>query len=360
MGITIVQKSDLTVRKRNPRIALVLAGGAISGGGFKLGGLKAFDDFLVNRKTTDFDIYVGLSAGAFLAAPLASGVTPPEMLRSLEGSSEEFTQFGAFDFYQPNYPEFVERPIRYCSISPRSFPARSSISSRKSPALAESIAEPMREFVRAAVARATPPRCCVPIGQALLDGRPFPFPLDYLPSGLFDNATIEHYLRDNLERRHMPNSFKALFQARKKELYIVAMNLDSAERVVFGHDEDSSLSISESVQASTALPGLLPAGAHPRHRLRRRRRAPHREHRRRDRPRRRPGHLLQPVPSVLEPRRPEVRSAEGRLRRRGRAARRPRHADHPESGAADAAALAPAARPPAVSGRSRTSRATSS
>jgi hypothetical protein len=33
MGITIVQKSDLTVRKRNPRIALVLAGGAISGGG---------------------------------------------------------------------------------------------------------------------------------------------------------------------------------------------------------------------------------------------------------------------------------------------------------------------------------------
>jgi predicted acylesterase/phospholipase RssA len=54
----------------------------------------------------------------------------------------------------------------------------------------------------------------------------------------------------------MPNSFKALYQARKRELYIVAMNLDSAERVVFGHDEDSSLTISESVQASTALPGF--------------------------------------------------------------------------------------------------------
>jgi predicted acylesterase/phospholipase RssA len=255
MGITIVQKSDLTVRKRNPRIALVLAGGAISGGGFKLGGLKAFDDFLVNRKTTDFDIYVGLSAGAFLAAPLASGVTPPEMLRSLEGSSEEFTQFGAFDFYQPNYPEFVERPIRYILDLAAFIPGSILDLVAKSPALAETIAEPMREFVRqpslehaADVLR--------PIGQALLNGRPFPFPLDYLPSGLFDNVTIEHYLRDNLERRHMPNSFKALFQARKKELYIVAMNLDSAERVVFGHDEDSSLSISESVQASTALPGF--------------------------------------------------------------------------------------------------------
>ena len=113
MGITIVQKSDLTVRKRNPRVALVLAGGAISGGGFKLGGLKAFDDFLVNRKTTDFDMYVGLSAGAFLGAPLASGVTPPVMMRSLEGSSTEFTQFGLLDFYQPNYHEFLEKPLRY-------------------------------------------------------------------------------------------------------------------------------------------------------------------------------------------------------------------------------------------------------
>ncbi len=63
MGLTIVQKSDLTARKRNPRVALVLAGGAVTGGAYKLGGLKALDDFLVNRKTTDFDIYVGLSAG---------------------------------------------------------------------------------------------------------------------------------------------------------------------------------------------------------------------------------------------------------------------------------------------------------
>jgi NTE family protein len=34
------------------------------------------------------------------------------------------------------------------------------------------------------------------------------------------------------------------------------MNLDTAERVVFGHDEDTSLSISEAVRASTALPGF--------------------------------------------------------------------------------------------------------
>ena len=99
MGLTIVHKSDLTTRKKNPRIALVLAGGAVTGGAYKLGGLKALDDFLVNRKTTDFDIYVGLSAGSVLAAPLAGGVSPAEMLRSLEGVSEEFTELRAKDFY---------------------------------------------------------------------------------------------------------------------------------------------------------------------------------------------------------------------------------------------------------------------
>src|ERR1041385_6716176 len=54
----------------------------------------------------------------------------------------------------------------------------------------------------------------------------------------------------------MTNDFRVLYRLRQIELYIVAMNLDTAERVVFGHDEDSSVTISESVQASTALPGF--------------------------------------------------------------------------------------------------------
>ncbi len=49
---------------------MVLAGGAVSGAAFKIGGLKALDDYLVNRKLTEFDTYVGLSAGALLAVPL--------------------------------------------------------------------------------------------------------------------------------------------------------------------------------------------------------------------------------------------------------------------------------------------------
>ena len=69
MGLTLVRRGD-GPPKKDPKIALVLAGGAVSGGAFKVGGLKALDDFLVGRGVTDLDVYVGLSAGSLLAVPL--------------------------------------------------------------------------------------------------------------------------------------------------------------------------------------------------------------------------------------------------------------------------------------------------
>jgi len=95
-----------------------------------------------------------------------------------------------------------------------------------------------------------------PIGEALAKRRGFPSPLDYLPSGFFDNSSIERYLRDNFKRGRKSNDFRELHRQTKKELYIGAMNLDTAERVVFGYDEDTSVTVSEAVQASTALPGF--------------------------------------------------------------------------------------------------------
>lgn len=255
MGITIVQKSDLSVRKKNPKVALVLAGGAVTGGAFKLGGLKALDDVLVNRKTTEFDTYVGLSAGAFLAAPLAWGVTPAEMLRSLEGKSEEFTRLMPGDFYQLNTGEFLGRPLRYAFHLATYFPGVVYDLVNESPSLLRRLRRPIEglltrqagDHVREIVEL---------VGDTIARRRQFPFVLDYLPSGLFDNSRLECFLRENLERNEMSNDFRGLFQATKRELYISAMNLDTAERVVFGHDEDVSLTVSEAVQASTALPGF--------------------------------------------------------------------------------------------------------
>src|SRR6266704_5994796 len=255
MGLTIVHKSDLATRKKNPRVALVLAGGAVTGGTYKLGGLKALDDFLVNRKTTDFDIYVGLSAGAFLAAPLAGGVTPPEMLRSLDGTSEDFTYLSPLDFYNPNLTEFAHKPLEFLVDLITYVPNALYDFLAQTPELVRSLEAPLAQ-ARRRPSLANLIECVKPVIDAVGAAREFPFPLAYLPSGLFDNASLERYLRHNIDRRGMTNDFRVLYRLRQVELYIVAMNLDTAERVVFGHDEDTSLTISEAVQASTALPGF--------------------------------------------------------------------------------------------------------
>jgi NTE family protein len=255
MGITIVQKSDLSVRKKNPKIALVLAGGAVTGGGFKLGGLKALDDFLVNKKTVEFDTYVGLSAGAVLAAPLAAGVTPAEMVKSLDGKSAQFSRFRLIDFYSPNFSDLLTRPARYTLDVLWFVPGAIGEILRQLPSLARNLDEPLLK-VWQHPDLANLQALLAPIGAALGKRRNFPFPLDYLPAGLFDNSRIEAYLRRNFEAAAVPNDFRELYRRTKKELYIGSMNLDTAERVVFGHDEDTSVTISEAVQASTALPGF--------------------------------------------------------------------------------------------------------
>jgi predicted acylesterase/phospholipase RssA len=255
MGITIVQKSDLTTQQRNPKVALVLAGGAVTGGAFKLGGLKALDDFLVNRKTTEFDTYVGLSAGAVLAAPLAAGISPAEMIKSLEGKSNDITAFKALDFYSPNFREFIERPLDYALSVLLFLPGSIKDLVEGTPKLAGELRRELRKFVR----QPTPggvQRILTPIAETIWNRRSFPSLLDYLPSGLFDNSSIERYMRVNMKQAGMTNDFRRLHRRSGRELYISAMNLDTAERVVFGHDEDASITISEAVQASTALPGF--------------------------------------------------------------------------------------------------------
>src|SRR5512134_1589769 len=145
MGLTIVQKSDLSTRKRTGRIALVLAGGAVTGGAFKLGGLKALDDFLVNRKTTDFDTYVGLSAGAVLSAPLAAGVTPAEMIKSLEGKSEHFSRLNLLDFYNPNLSELFSQPARFAVDMITYLPGALGDLLAQTPALASALRDPIAD-----------------------------------------------------------------------------------------------------------------------------------------------------------------------------------------------------------------------
>jgi len=190
-----------------------------------------------------------------LAAPLAAGVSPAEMLKSLEGQSSQFSRFSVGDVYSPNLADFVTRPAQFAVDLLTYVPGTLSDVLRQMPDLARTVQKPLLDALRkpdlAAVLAAL-----APFAEVLARRRGFPSPLDYLPSGLFDNSSIERYLRENLERAEIPNDFRDLYRRTKRELYIGAMNLDTAERVIFGHDEDASVTVSQAVQASTALPGF--------------------------------------------------------------------------------------------------------
>src|SRR3712207_4355890 len=68
-------------RPRRSKTALVLGGGGFTGAVYEIGALRALDLLSVNRTVNQFDIYVGTSAGSFVASLAANGVTPEEMMR---------------------------------------------------------------------------------------------------------------------------------------------------------------------------------------------------------------------------------------------------------------------------------------
>jgi predicted acylesterase/phospholipase RssA len=253
MGLTLIRKSPAGVRVESPHIALVLAGGAVTGGAFKVGGLLALDDFLVDRKITDLDTYVGLSAGAFLAVTLAAGISPEEMVKVLDGSSRRFDQLRPLDFYRPNFSEFMGRPLSFAYAVASFVPGVLLDAVRGVPDLAGALLPALRSFA-ADPTYANAEHVVESWVDQLAPTRRLPALAELLPSGLFDNSGLERWLSRNLARIDLPNDFPGFHAARGRKLYLTACDLDSAERVVFGADERCDLSITEAVQASTALP----------------------------------------------------------------------------------------------------------
>ena len=197
MGLTLIRKGD-GVPKRNPKIALVLAGGAVSGGAFKVGGLKALDDFLVARRVVDFDMYIGLSAGAVLAVPLAAGIPPNEMVKVLEGSSDQFDQLRPIDFYTPNWREFIGRPAKFSYDLLSYLPGVAAEFVHRLPSLpgaldgaaSEMLRHPSYTHFEALALR---------VIEHVSPQREIPALSNHIPSGLFDNKRLEVWLRENLE-----------------------------------------------------------------------------------------------------------------------------------------------------------------
>src|SRR5215213_1628642 len=202
-------------RPRRSRTALVLGGGGFTGGVYEIGALRALDLLAVNRTVNQFDVYVGTSAGSFVAALTANGVTPEEMMRVV--NQQVPTPFRDIDLGQllrPNLGEYV----------------------RKGAALPFKTLGVLREL-----APLIGQVSIMDIALGLAEG---------LPSGIYSGSGIEDYMRAVLSDPDRSDDFRLL----ENELYLAATDLDTCERIVFGANDWDDVPISTAVRASTALP----------------------------------------------------------------------------------------------------------
>jgi predicted acylesterase/phospholipase RssA len=202
-------------RARRSKTALVLGGGGFTGGVYEIGALRAFDLLSVNKTINQFDVYVGTSAGAFIAALAANGVTPEEMMRVVNQQvPTPFRDIDVGTLLRPNVAEYVTKAV--------ALPLRLA-------GLLRSLAGQLGQL------------SAMDILFGLAEG---------LPSGLYSGAGIEHYVRAVLSDPDRVDDFRVL----EPELYLTATDLDTCERIVFGANDWDDVPISTAVRASTALP----------------------------------------------------------------------------------------------------------
>lgn len=200
--------------QRSSKRALALAGGGFPGYLFEIGALTALDDLFEDGLTmNDFDLYVGMSAGAAAAALLANGVKPQDILETdLSGTRPYY--FDHRDVFSPAIGEGLKTVWR---------PARQLI------ALLKLYAQHYREMTLI----------------DLLDKAQ-----DALPSGIYTLEPFANYLAEIFRTKGLSDTFAGL----SKELYIPAIDLETGESVMFGEEGWRDVPISRAITASSAVP----------------------------------------------------------------------------------------------------------
>jgi predicted acylesterase/phospholipase RssA len=79
------------------------------GAAYELGALAALDESIEGLKLSALDVYVGVSAGAFLAAGLANGLSPHAMVRLFIESEDADIPFDPATLLRPAWSELGDR-----------------------------------------------------------------------------------------------------------------------------------------------------------------------------------------------------------------------------------------------------------
>ncbi len=198
------------------RLALVCAGGGVTGAIYEIGALAALEERLEDVSLTDFDVYVGVSAGAYISALIANGITPGVLFRNVTRSAGTRTDIDDLALFRVNLEEIAARlakaPLTILDA------AWDYYKNRHETTLTDLV-------------------------QSLTT---------LLPSGLLLNDGLESWLNEWLSNPGRTNDFRRL----DKVLRIVAVALDTGETMAFGSPGHDAVPISKAVAASCALPGL--------------------------------------------------------------------------------------------------------
>lgn len=198
------------------RLGVVCAGGGVTGAIYEIGALAALEERLEDHSLTDFDVFVGVSAGAYVSALLANGITPGVLFRNVTRSAGSRTDIDDLGLFRLNFEEIALRLVK----------APATILDAAWDYYKNSHETTLTDLVTSLAT--------------------------LLPSGVFRNEGLESWLEQWLDHPDRSNDFRKL----KKALRIVAVDLDTGETTAFGAPGRDAVPISKAVAASCALPGL--------------------------------------------------------------------------------------------------------
>jgi NTE family protein len=199
------------------KTAICLPGGGASGAMFQIGALAALEDALEGLEASGFDLYVGSSGGASVAAALAGGLPVQRIYRAFLDPADVYFGLELKHLLRIDFGEWR-----------RTVPALLAIFSEGASAL----------MARGAT---------TPTG-ALFDR--LDRLAEALPAGLFSLDGYERFLEEFFIRRGVPNSFFAT----KRALRILAHDLESAELLLFGSEGHADVPVTRACIASMAIP----------------------------------------------------------------------------------------------------------